>query len=80
MSKNAEREVLKILAEIQNPDKRVADVAFELFKLGEEKAFERAAGDKSAVHGDDVRKYVKEYMNHVHVQLDKLLDKEYGSK
>ena len=76
--KNAEREVLQILAEIQNPDKRVEAVAFELFKLGEEKAMDRANGQ--AVSGDEVKKYIDNYMSHVHAQIDKLLEKEYGSK
>jgi len=76
--KNSEREVLQILAEIRNPDKRVEDVAFEVFKLGEEKAMDRASGQ--AVHGDEVKKYIDEYMKHVHAQIDKLLAKEYGNK
>jgi hypothetical protein len=75
MKKN-ELKVLQILAEIQNPDKRVEDVAFELFKLGEEKAVERADGQ--AVHGDEVKKHIDNYMKHVHAQIDKLLQKEYG--
>lgn len=78
MKNKNELKILKILAEIQDPDKRVADVAFELFKLGEEKAMDRASGQ--AVNGDDVKKYIDNYMSHVHTQIDKLLEKEYNSK
>lgn len=79
MKKN-EIKVLKILAEIQNPDKRVADVAYELFKLGEEKAANMAAAEKTSLDGDHVKRHIDEYMKHVHTQIDKLLEKEYGDK
>ena len=78
--KKSELKILKILAEIQNPDKRVEDVAFELFKLGEEKAANMAAANGAALTGDHVERHIKEYMEHVQVQIDKLLKKEYGSK
>lgn len=77
--KNKERQIQTILAEIRNPDKRVEDVAWELFKMGEEKAFDRAK-DKSAVHGDDIKKYLDQYMEQVHDKIDQLLEKEYGKK
>jgi len=79
MNKN-ELKVLKILAEVQNPDKRVADVAYELFKLGEEKATNMAAAEKTSLSGDHVKRHIGEYMKHVHAQIDKLLAKEYGNK
>ena len=66
MKKN-ELKVLKILAEIQNPDKIIDDMAKQIIYLATERASER----DGTWTNDSVRKHLEYYMNHLHERIEK---------
>ena len=68
MNKN-ELKILQILAEIQNPDKIITDMASDLIYLATEKA---SQGGKTWTV-DEVKKNVNYYMKHLHDELDKYI-------
>jgi hypothetical protein len=78
MKKKPELKVLKILAEIQNPNKRIDSIVWEIFKLSEEKV--RSALQVEGLGHQSykiVEKQVHEYVERIQEDVLRLIKEKY---
>ena len=73
MKKN-ELKILQILAEIQNPDKIIEDVAKQIVFIAKERATDRHDPSGRGMVNADVEKHVEYYMDHLRLAIAKHLE------
>ena len=73
MNKN-ELKVLEILAEIQNPDKIINDMAKQLIFIAKERATDRHDPVGREMNKSDIEKHVQHYMDQLHMAIAKHLE------
>ena len=73
MNKN-ELKVLSILAEIQNPDKIIDDMAKQLIFIATERATDRHDPVGREMNSSDIEKHVEYYMDHLRLAIAKHLE------